>query len=428
MLASLGGVSRQFWVETLGCPKNQVDSDKLTGTLLADGLRPAAQPEEADVVVVNTCAFIDEARKESVDTILEFDRLRKQGAKLVVTGCMAERYGSELADALPEVEAIAPFGVPVTLGPTAGSRGNSVEPTPSFDLLELPRPAASAPWAYVKVAEGCDRRCGFCAIPSFRGKQRSRSIDSILAEVDALDVREVVLVAQDLAAFGRDQGKGSRQIVPLMRQVAERVARVRLLYLYPSELTDELVETICASGVPYFDLSLQHVSPSLLRRMKRWGSGDRFMERIETIRRAEPCATFRSNFIVGYPGETETDHDELLAFVTEVGLDWCGFFAYSEEEGTYGAGLEPKVPPSLIGERLHELRQLQDAITVAKRDALIGARLNVLVDRPGEARSEREAPEIDGIISVPNDLAVGRFHEVQVVNAIGPDLVAEVRP
>lgn len=429
MLASLGAVSGQFWVETLGCPKNQVDSDKLTGTLVADGLRPAAQPEEADVVVVNTCAFIDEARKESVDTILEFDRLRKPRAKLVVTGCMAERYGPELADALPEVEAIAPFGVPVTLGPTARSKGNGrLQPTPSFDLLELPRPPASAPWAYVKVAEGCDRRCGFCAIPSFRGKQRSRSIDSILAEVEALDVQEVVLVAQDLAAFGRDQGKGSRQIVPLMRQVAERVARVRLLYLYPSELTDELVDTINACGVPYFDLSLQHVSPPLLRRMRRWGSGDRFLKRIETIRGAEPSATFRSNFIVGYPGETEADHDELLAFVTEVGLDWCGFFAYSEEEGTHGATLEPKVPPALIAERLHELRQLQDAITVAKRDALIGERLNVLVDRTGEARSEREAPEIDGIISVPNDLAVGRFHEVQVVNAIGPDLVAEVRP
>ncbi|MCP4223899.1 MAG: radical SAM protein, partial [Actinomycetia bacterium] len=195
---------------------------------------------------------------------------------------------------------------------------------------------------------------------------------------------EVVLVAQDLAAFGRDQGQGSRQIVPLIRQVAERVARVRLLYLYPSDLTDELIDTICETGVAYFDLSLQHVSPSLLRRMRRWGSGQRFTERIEAIRAREPGAAFRSNFIIGYPGETEADHDSLLAFIEQSQLDWCGFFAYSEEEGTYGADLEPKVSETLIAERLHELRSLQDSITVSKRDALIGHRLEVLVDQPGQ--------------------------------------------
>ena len=412
-------MSRQFWVETLGCPKNQVDSDKLTGTLLADGLRPAASVEDADLVVVNTCAFIDQARQESIETILELERDRKTGAELVVTGCLAERYGPELADALPEVQAVAPFGVPVTLGPT---RAKSV---PRFDLLELPRPPATAPWAYVKVAEGCDRRCGFCAIPTFRGPQRSRSIDSILAEVAVLGAQEIVLVAQDLAAYGRDQGQGQRQIVPLVRAVADRVPWVRLLYLYPSDLTDELIDVICASGVPYFDLSLQHVSPTLLRRMRRWGSGDRFAERIQTIRRREPEAAFRTNFIVGYPGETEADHDQLLDFVAEAELDWCGFFAYSEEDGTHAAGLEPKVPRTLIDERLHELCELQDGITAHKRDELIGCRLEVLVDRSGEARSSREAPEIDGIVLVPDALAVGAFHKVEITGAFGPDLVAE---
>jgi len=408
----------QFWVETLGCPKNQVDSDKLTGTLLADGMAPAAGIDDADLVVVNTCAFIEEARQESVDTILELDQGRKAGSRLVVTGCMAERYGDELADALPEVSAVAPFGVPVTLGPTrARSR---------FDLLELPRPPATAPWAYVKVAEGCDRNCGFCAIPSFRGKQRSRARASIVAEVEALEVQEVVLVAQDLAAYGRDQGHGSRQIIPLVNEVAERVARVRLLYLYPSDLSDELIDTICATGVPYFDLSLQHVSPPLLRAMRRWGSGDTFVERIEAIRRREPDATFRSNFIVGYPGETEADHDALLGFIDRVQLDWCGFFAYSEEQGTHGATLGSKVPAGLRSDRLAELSEQQDAITAAKRDLLIGERLRVLVDREGEARSEREAPEIDGIIAVPADLTVGAFHDVKVVSALGPDLEAEL--
>ncbi len=422
----------QFWIETLGCPKNQVDSDKLVGTMLADGMAPAAHPDEADVVVVNTCAFIAEARQESVDTILEFDSHRKDGSRLVVTGCMAERYGSELGKAMPEISAVAPFGVPVALGPTRSVANGTGPGLPSFDLLELPRPAASAPWAYVKVAEGCDRNCGFCAIPAFRGKQRSRSIESILAEVEALAdagrLQEVVLVAQDLAAFGRDQGRGSRQIVPLVRRVAERVTRVRLLYLYPSDLTDELIDTMCGTGVAYFDLSLQHVSPSLLRRMRRWGSGQRFTERIEAIRAREPDAAFRSNFIVGYPGETEADHDSLLAFIERSQLDWCGFFAYSEEEDTYGADLEPKVSETLIAERLHELRSLQDSITVSKRDALIGHRLEVLVDQPGQARSEREAPEIDGIIHVPVDLAVGQFHTVKVTAALGPDLEAKVVP
>ncbi len=446
---------RQFWVETLGCPKNQVDSDKLTGTLLADGMVAAGSPADADVVVVNTCAFIEAARQESIDVILALDGARKSGAELVVTGCMAERYGSELAEAMPEITRVAPFGAPLA-GPLAGPQAEPVpaggvraQPVqlgatrsrvaadagaasagglalPAFDLLELPRPAATAPWAYVKVAEGCDRNCGFCAIPSFRGPQRSRSMASILAEVEALgDVQEVVLVAQDLAAYGRDQGRGSRQIVPLVQTVAARVPWVRLLYLYPSDLTDELIDTVLATGVPYFDLSLQHVSPPLMRRMRRWGSAEVFSARIAEIRRREPGAAFRSNFIVGYPGETEDDHDALLAFVADTGLDWCGFFSYSEEAGTHGATLEPKVPAGLIDERLAELRELQDSITATRRDDLIGTTTTVLVDRPGVARSAREAPEIDGIITVPADLAPGRFHPVTITDALGPDLVAE---
>src|SRR5918998_4496615 len=200
---SLAPMSRSFWVETLGCPKNQVDSDKLTGTLLADGLVPADAPDRADLVVVNTCAFIEDARRESIDVVLALSERKPADAELVVTGCLAERYGAELAEALPEADAVAGFGVPVTLGPTRAGGG---PPAPSLDLLNLPRPPARAPWAYVKVAEGCDRACGFCAIPSFRGKQRSREEASILAEVEALDAREIVLVAQDLASYGRDVG------------------------------------------------------------------------------------------------------------------------------------------------------------------------------------------------------------------------------
>ena len=241
----------RFYIETLGCPKNEVDSDKLVGTLLADGLVATDDPGAADLVVVNTCAFIEDARQESIDTILALGEQRRAGARLVVTGCMAERYGSELAAALPEVDAVTGFGVPVTLGRNAG--GSMTSPAvPSLDLLNLPRPRSSAPWAYVKIAEGCDRTCGFCAIPSFRGPQRSRDVASIVAEVDQLRVKEIVLVAQDLASYGKDRPDelGAGAIVPLVRAVAERVARTRLLYLYPSDLTDELIEVIGASGVP----------------------------------------------------------------------------------------------------------------------------------------------------------------------------------
>ena len=418
------GEPQTYFLETLGCPKNQVDSDKLEGRFAADGMTPVDSPDEADIVVVNTCAFIDEARQESVDTILTLSDQRRKGAKLVVTGCMAERHGEEIEASLPEVDQVAPFGiditgstaVPVSLGPTRRA--------PDFDLLNLPRPASARPWSYVKIAEGCDRACGFCAIPTFRGPQRSRSIDQILTEVDELQVREIVLVAQDLAAYGRDQGVGERSIIPLVRQVADRVDRVRLLYLYPSDLTDALIDTICDTGVPYFDLSLQHVSPPLMRRMRRWGDGERFRRRIADIRAREPEAAFRSNFIVGYPGETEDDHDALLDFVEQAQLDWCGFFAYSPEAGTYAMELDGEVDTGLRDERLAELRELQDDITAAKRDLLVGSEVRVLVDEPGIGRSHREAPEIDGVIVVPDTLEVGEFHDLTVTAAMGPDVEA----
>ena len=423
-------MAQRFYVETLGCPKNQVDSDKLVGTLLADGMSPTDDPTAADLVVVNTCAFIEEARRESIDTILALEEQRKDGARIVVTGCMAERYGAELAEALPEVDQVAGFGVPVNVPAAASGRKLipvSTAPIPSLDLLNLPRPKSASPWAYVKIAEGCDRSCGFCAIPSFRGPQRSRDIAAILAEVEQLEAKEIVLVAQDLASYGKDRPDelGAGSIVPLVQAVSSMVPWTRLLYLYPSDLTDELIDAILDSRVPYFDLSLQHVSKPLLRRMRRWGDGERFLRRIADIRERDSQAAFRSNFIVGYPGETEEDHDQLLAFVEEAQLDWCGFFAYSPEDGTYAMELDGAVDPSLMHERLAELRELQDEITAARSDATIGATLSVLVDEPGVARSTREAPEIDGIVEVPEHLAVGAFHEVRVVDAMGPDRVAD---
>jgi ribosomal protein S12 methylthiotransferase len=426
-------VARRFFIATLGCPKNEVDSAKLVGRLRSAGYLEATEPGDADLVVVNTCAFIEPAREESIDTILELSAARRPGARLAVTGCLAERSGPELEAALPEVDVVAGFGVDFLEDLSVGTpvRLRSRREVPSFDLLELPRPPASAPWAYVKVAEGCDRKCGFCAIPSFRGKQRSRTMASILAEVDSLQAREIVLVAQDLASFGRDQSgrdverTGDAGIVALVEAVAARVDRVRLLYLYPSSLNDSLIATIAATGMPYFDLSLQHVSGRLLRRMRRWGSGERFLERIGRIRQLAPDAALRSSFILGYPGETEEDHDELLGFLAEAQLDWAGFFTFSNEVGTYAAGLDKTVDAELALERLRECSELQDFVTQSRRRSIVGSVVSVLVDRPGIGRSFREAPEIDGIVRLPLDLAVGTIADVMVTGAEGTDLVAE---
>ena len=418
---------QRYYIETLGCPKNQVDSDKIAGKLIADGLVATEDASKADVVVVNTCAFIEEARKESIDTMLSLDDARKRSSRLIVTGCMAERYGDELAEALPEADQVAGFGVPLQLGRKPIAVSGEI---PKFDLLNLPRPKSTSPWAYVKIAEGCDRSCGFCAIPSFRGPQRSRDVASILTEVEQLEVREVVLIAQDLASYGKDRPDelGAGSIVQLVRDVAAMADWVRLLYLYPSDLSDELIDAILDTGVPYFDLSLQHASKEHLRRMKRWGDGPRFLERIARIRTLSPDAAFRSNFIVGYPGETEEDHDQLLSFVRDAQLDWCGFFAFSPEDGTHALTLPNRVVEGLMNERLAELRELQDNISAERRDLLLGETIEVLVDEPGIARSFREAPEIDGVVQVPEHLEVGRFHTVVVDQVFGPDLIAVEAP
>ena len=409
-------MTETYWIETLGCPKNEVDSEKLAGTLHQEGMILADSVNEADLVVVNTCAFIEDAQKESIETVLAINDLRHSKSELVVTGCMAERYGDDLHEALDEdVDAVVGFGVPVTL--------KKKPVVPEFDLLNLPRPKSDRPWGYVKVAEGCDRICGFCSIPSFRGAQRSRTLHSILQEIELMGLQEVVLVAQDLASYGRDVAEDI-SISDLYKQVLDLVPWVRLLYLYPSSLTESLTGQIANSAVPYFDLSLQHVSSPLLRRMRRWGNSQKFTDLIARIRSQNSEAVFRTNFIIGYPGETEDDHDKLLYFVEENQIDWCGFFSYSREENTYAAALDGQLSASLVRERLQELNELQDSITASRRDALIGKEIDVLVDADGVGRSFREAPEIDGIIHVPKNLEVGMFSTVKVIEATGIDLVA----
>jgi ribosomal protein S12 methylthiotransferase len=431
-----------FWVETLGCPKNAVDSDKVTASLEADGLEAARGPDDADVVVVNTCAFIEAARQESIDTILALAEARRPGARLVVTGCLAERSGAELAAAMPEIDEIMGFTDEGTIGEVMLGLPRR-KPTGVRDLLELPRAVPSVPWAYLKVAEGCDRACAFCAIPSFRGKQRSRTPDSIVEEARQLvdgGVAELVLVAQDLAWYGRDAGEPGA-LAPLLRRLdaelgLDGLRRVRLLYLYPSEVRDPLVSTMLEldTVVPYFDLSLQHADRDLLARMKRWGSGERFLDIVGGIRAQQPDAVFRSSFIVGFPGETERAHEALLGFLDGVQLDWAGFFSFSPEDGTPAATLDGAVPDDLVRERLRECDEVQGPITQAARDALVraGTEIEVLVDGTdddsGDAvgRTHREAPEIDGIVRLDGSGARrGSWVRAKVTDALGPDLVAD---
>ena len=327
-----------FWVETLGCPKNQVDSDKLVGALLADGCDAAGAAEDADLVVVNTCAFVEEARQESVDTILALADARRDGARLVVTGCLAERSGAELAEALPEVDAVAGFATAVPVV----ARPKPARDAPALDLLHLPRPGGDRA---VGVRQG--RRGVRQALRVLRHPELPRPAAEPL---DRRRARRGRLARRRRRARGRPRRPGPRRLRarPGHRRAAHRPARRA-----PSprgcrgcgcctctRSTSPTSSSRCSatSAVPYVDLSLQHVSAPLLRRMRRWGDGDRFLDRIERIRRRRPEAAFRSNFIVGYPGETEDDHDALLAFVEAAQLDWCGFFAFSEEAGTLAAG------------------------------------------------------------------------------------------
>lgn len=431
-----------YHLTTLGCAKNQVDSEKLEAMLAEAGYARAESVEEADVVMVNTCAFIEEARRESVETILAAQDVAKPGARTVVLGCMAQRFGVEGEKALPEVDAVlglSSYGELVpTLDRLTGWQPVKIRRRPVMDILhQVSRPAPTSPYAYVKVAEGCDKPCTFCAIPLIRGRQRSRRPIEIRAEVEALaegGVSEVVLVAQDLAAYGRDlDGPRRPGIVDLLESVAEveGIRTIRLLYLYPREIRPRLIEEIVSNPkvASYFDLSLQHASGRLLRDMKRPGGAEAYRQLIADIRAADPDAALRSSFIVGFPGETEDDVEELADFLREVELDWAGFFSYSPEEGTPAADLPGRVDPDVVAERQRYLQSIQDDITHLANQAQVGRRLEVLVDQVEDGtpigRSYRHAPEIDGVILLDSGRP-GEWVDVEITAALGTDLEARV--
>ena len=438
-------VAPTVWLSTLGCAKNQVDSEKITAMLAEAGYLAANSPDEADVVMVNTCAFIDAARRESVETILELEDVMAPDARLVVLGCMAQRFGTDVAEALPEVDAILGLDrygeLPGTLGELTGWQPVSLQAGPAdrssnFDILHsINRPAQTLPYAYVKTAEGCDKTCAFCAIPLIRGKQRSRRPSEIRDEMAGLaagGVSEIVLVAQDLAAYGRDiEAPGG--ITDLLRFVSdvEGVVRLRLLYLYPTEIRQSLIDEMAANPLiaDYFDLSLQHAAGRLLRSMRRPGSTEKHLALIERIRAAAPHAALRSSFIVGFPGETEDDVEELADFIEAAGLDWAGFFPYSPEEGTSAVDLDGAVPHDEAMARLRHVSAAQDDATAAANLAQVGEVLDVLIDQVEDGvpvgRSYREAPDIDGMIVLDSGTP-GEWVRAEIVGSYGTDLSGTV--
>ncbi|HET9558028.1 MAG TPA: MiaB/RimO family radical SAM methylthiotransferase, partial [Actinomycetota bacterium] len=394
-------------IVTLGCGRNEVDSQNAAGMLTAAGYRVVADPEQADAVVVNTCAFVEAAKRESIETVLDATALKDQGRArtVLVTGCLAERYTEELRVELPEADAIVPFadysklpsllgGSPIPLAadplPMLVPAGRRALPMVFPTLAGAAFPArvpAPGPVALVKLAEGCDRDCSFCAIPSFRGRFRSRRPTEILDEVTWLagqGVSEVCLVAENSTSYGKDLG-GREALVHLLRDLAgiDGLRRVRLNYLQPDELTPGLLEEMAANPVvcSYFDLSLQHASAPVLRRMRRGGSAGAFLDLVARIRALDPDAAFRSNFILGFPGERKADVRELEAFLEAARLDWVAFFAWSPEDGTTALDLDGRVPAATARARVERVQELQDGLLAEAQQAWVGRRVEVLVER-----------------------------------------------
>jgi len=443
---------------SLGCAKNLVDSEVMLGHLDAAGCELVQEPGEADVVVVNTCAFIESAREESVQTILEAVELKRTGRvrKLVVAGCLVQRYGDELRRALPEVDAFVDLDqVPVI----AALAGVTPVPLPS-DLPLLPaQPAAGArpatwlyddaaprlrttpPWtAYVKIAEGCDHTCAFCAIPTFRGAFRSRDPASVVREAAALartGVREINLVAQDSSHYGRDLGPG-HGLAELLERLdgVPGLSWIRVHYLYPNTLTDRMLSTMARLPcvVPYVDLPLQHAHGDTLARMRRGGSAEAHLRLLDRVRAAMPEVSLRTTFLVGFPGETEAEFDTLLGFLDEARFDHVGVFSYSHEEGTHGHALADDVRAEVKDERKSRLLARQQPIAYARNAARVGTRVEVLVEgvHPETehllvGRTRGQAREVDGQVLLNDGFAeAGRLVTAEITDTAGYDLVGAI--
>lgn len=443
---------------TLGCARNDVDSDELAGRLAADGFVLSDDAQNADVVVVNTCGFVDAAKKDSIDTILAQADLKGAASgpqAVVAVGCLAERYGRDLATELPEADAVLGFDAYTDIGDRlrrilGGERLESHVPHDRRALLPIApvdrvkAVGASAirrvrlepgPCASLKIAAGCDRRCSFCAIPMFRGAYQSRRPHEILDEARWLatqGVRELFLVSENSTSYGKDLGD-LRLLESLLPELAavDGIERVRVSYLQPAEMRPGLIEVIASTPkvVPYFDLSFQHASATVLRRMRRFGGIEQFLDLVGRIRATAPEAGIRSNFIVGFPGETEAEFDELIGFLTQARLDHVGVFGYSNEDGTEAEGFAGQLDVDVIDARVETLTELVDELCNQRAEDRIGERIRVLVERVDdegvEGRAAHQGPEVDGTTRIAVTAAVGDFVDVVVVATDGVDLIAE---
>jgi ribosomal protein S12 methylthiotransferase RimO len=461
-------MSRTVAIVTMGCARNEVDSEELAGRLAADGWTLVSDVESAEVALVNTCGFIESAKKDSIDALLEANSLKGHGKTraVVAVGCMAERYGQELAKALPEADGILGFDDYQDISARLQSivSGNSHTPHVPRDRRSLlpiapaDRPAArqeainesyasslgaggslfrkrlgNAPWAPLKIASGCDRRCSFCAIPYFRGSFISRKPTEIIEEGRWLaqnGVSELFLVSENTTSYGKDLGdlKLMEKILPEFAAI-DSVERVRLSYLQPAEMRPSLLQAMVETEkvAPYFDLSFQHTSPTLLRRMRRFGDSEKFLHLITQIRALSPEAGIRSNFIVGFPGETQADFDELADFIGAAKLDAIGIFGYSDEDNTEALGLAEKVDEDVIHQRVESLSSLADEMVSIRAAARIGESVRVLIEDKElqEGRAAHQGPEVDGTTSfIDTNFEVGQYIDAVVVDSMGADLVA----
>jgi ribosomal protein S12 methylthiotransferase len=428
---------------TLGCPKNQVDSELMLGMLERAGHEVTEAAEAADCLVVNTCAFIDKAREESVNTILEMARLKERGRAraLVVTGCLGQRYGQELLAEMPEVNAIlgtSELHKIVEIVNQAGGREDWVGSAPPGYLYDASTPrllTSRVPYAYVKIAEGCDMACTFCAIPQFRGAHRSRPLADIVAEVEGLaarGIREAILVSQDTLAYGRDL-PGNGDVGDLLLSLSDTpMPWIRPMYLHPAHVNDRLVAKWAkARVVPYLDMPVQHGDDAMLRRMRRAVTARRMKEIVATFRDAIPGLTVRTTMLVGFPGETAAEFENLLEFLEDVAFDRLGVFTFSAEEGTPAAGMGDQVPAEVMAERAALAQDTQDRLAWPRQQALLGTRQTVLVDGRSadaafalEGRLAGQAPEIDGVVLLRNGaLRTGEFAEVEIAEVDGYELV-----
>jgi ribosomal protein S12 methylthiotransferase len=441
---------------SLGCPKNRVDTEVMVGVARADGWRLLEEPDEAEVIVVNTCGFIGEAKKESIDTIFELASLKKHGAcrKLVVAGCLSQRYPTELAAEMPEVDHFLGSSDMLKLGEVLRGTGDRMlVGSPADWVIKASDPRVvtqSRASAYLKIAEGCNRTCSFCVIPQLRGRQRSRPLDDVVREAERLAASGVVelnLVSQDTVAYGRDLERAERaRLAELVRRVADvaGVRWVRLFYLYPETLDDELVELLAEHPrvVPYVDMPLQHAADAMLKRMRRGHGKDRQRRVVDELRRKVPDLTFRTAFIVGHPGESDEEFQELCDFVAWARFERVGVFRYSDEETCASRELSGKVSPLVAANRYRKLMALQRRIAREKNAALVGKELEVLVEGTSEehefvlvGRHAGQAPEIDGQVYLSysdgaRDVATARTGElrrVRVTQASDYDLVGELQ-